>query len=266
MKKTIAKPKFKTYIDGFIMKLGPLSIHGKMIGVKKSEGDFKPSFVLQSPDGNTVEQRYIDLVTGKPWKNEECNRVHIAGNEVTVTDKATLDKLKVSALPKNIITLTAHNAEEIDNSLFPSDSNAYLFEPDTKDPDNVDLAQAIVAAIESLPNKTLIGVCNFHGHEGLFRVILWRGSIVLQKQRYPEELNEHEVKPVVTSNHVKAVKAFIEKRTEAFNAENYRNTIVARQKEALANPELLEATDIPEPAKTDTLAALLESLDGWGEE
>lgn len=264
--KATAKPKFKAYITDFTLEFAPLSLRGKMVGVRKSASDTKPKFNLVSPDGNPVEQFYYDAKTKKYYKNDECNRSFTSGEEVTVIDNETLKAVKMSELPKNSISLTVHDAKTINDTLFADDKNAYVFMPDEKDPKNVTRTRSLVAAINDSPHLAFIGTCNFHGTEGLYKVTIWRGQLVLQRYLYPSEVKEHEVLETVLDNDAKMLKAFFEKRKVEFDPETYRNTSVERQRQILDDPSQLEnVLSKPVAPTDDDLASLLSAFESFSE-
>lgn len=262
-KKVVAKPKFKSYISDFTINFGPLSLRGKMIGVRKSNTE--PKFKLVSPDGNPVEQTYIDTVTGNKFKAGECDRQFENAGEVIQMDKVTLDAIKVSDLAPNVITLTVHRTDDVKDLLYPSDNNGYLFLADDKDPKNLDRTAALIAAVNDSPDKALFGTCNFHSSEGLFRVSVWRGYLVLQKTLYPTQVNDHDSVPIVVTNDAKIIKSFMDKKVEDFDPNTYRSTSITKQVAALENPETLnDLSGLVVVPSEDDLAALFESLEDFG--
>ena len=52
-----------------------------------------------------------------------------------------------SALAKDVINLTVHDADAVNDSLFPADTNAYVFEPDFSDPVNIQWHSLITALL-----------------------------------------------------------------------------------------------------------------------
>lgn len=264
VKTAIAKPKFKTYISDFTIHFDPLSMRGKMIGVRKSDSDTKVKFSLVSPEGNEVLQKYQDAETLKLYTSEECSRMAQNGDELIIVDKQTLDAVKATPLPGNVINLSVHDSAPVNEAIFVEKSNGYIFIPDSKDPKNVKLTKSFTAAIAASPEKAFLGVCNFHGYEGLFRATVWRGHLVLQKQSYPDDINEHEVVQLPMDSEAKVIKSFFDKKTEPFSVENYRNLSVQRLREAVANPESMENIVFNETAPSDDdISSLLAALEDW---
>lgn len=265
--KATAKPKFKAYISDFTIELAPLSLRGKMVGVRKSASSTKPKFSLLSPDGNQVEQFYKDTKTEKLYKSDECVRSFQSGEEVTTIDKETLTALKQSDLPKNVIGLTIHEASSINDTLFADDKNAYIFVPDDKDPKNVSRTASLIAAMVESPQLAFLGTCNFHGTEGLFRATVWRGQLVLQRYLYPSEVNDHEIVPSSLDNDAKMLRDFFAKRVQPFDPQTYRNSTIDKQMQVLEDPSLLEnVLNQPSAPSDDDLASLLAAFETFTEE
>jgi non-homologous end joining protein Ku len=119
-------------------------------------------------------------------------------------------------------------------------------------------------------DKTLVGLCNLKGNEGLFRVTVWRGHLVIQRQCFPETINDHEVAPKadLTKAEVSKGLEMLDKLVSPFDAESYRNTIVDRQRkliEATANGdapviEEVKATKVKKTTETVDVLAALESM------
>jgi len=263
-KTAVAKPKIKPYISEFTLRFDPMNIRGSMIGVRKSEPSIKPQWTLVSPDGNPVEQFYKDVETGNLFTSNQCDRKFESGGETTIVDVETLKAIKASDLPNNIMGLTVHPAEAVDNACYPDKGQGYLFYPDASDPANVALSAAFVAAIDSSPDKAFIGVCNFHGFEGLFRVETWRGRLVFQKQLYPNEVNDHDTVPVVVDNNTKMLKNFFDKKVQEFDPTTYRNATIEKQLKALEDPSTIESVkdkvEVPSEADISDLLASLENF------
>lgn len=260
-----AAPKFKTYISDFTIRFDPLSIQGKMIGVRKSDSETKVAFKLVSPEGNPVEQFYRDTETKELFSNDQCSRMAESGDEVVILDKATVDALKATPLPGNVVSLSVHPSEDVNKTIFTDKSNGYIFVPHTKDPKNVKIAKALTAAINASPDKAFLGVCNFHGYEGLFRATIWRGHLVFQKQSYPGDINDHEIQDLTMDNEAKVFKSFFDKKLEPFDAETYRNVNTKRLRDALADPSSIEDAAKADVPTDDDITSLLASLDKWGE-
>jgi len=261
-KQAVSKPKLSTYISDFTLKFGPVSLRGLMSGVRESEAKTTPTFRLISPNGNAVEQKYIDVETKEAFAADDCDRYTEQAGEIVVMDNDTLKEIKKSLLPKNIMTLTVHPIAEVQNQIYHEKGQGYVFYPEEKDPANVKLYETFTAAIANSPDKAFIGVCNFHGHEGLFRVTVWRGRMVFQKQMYPGDLKAHEVVDFPLDNDAKVLRDIFEKRTEPFTADVYRNTVVERQREILADPSKLEVAGSVQPTESN-ISDLLASLADW---
>ena len=188
------QPKLKAYVSKFTIRLGPISMIGRLISLPKpGQKQKKYPFVLSTPDGKPVQQRYIN--ESNPSVLYTTDELHRAikkedGTLVPVeTEKIT--EVKKSELAKDVINLTVHDADAVNDSLFPSDANAYVFEPDFSDPVNIQWHSLMVALLAEHPEFAYVGICNLRNSEGLFRIVLWRDRLVVQRLMYPDEINDH---------------------------------------------------------------------------
>lgn len=92
-----------------------------------------------------------------------------------------ITETKKSELAKDVINLTVHDADVVNDSLFPADTNAYVFEPDFSDPVNIQWHSLITALLAEHPEFAYVGICNLRNNEGLFRIVLWRDRLVVQR-------------------------------------------------------------------------------------
>lgn len=249
--KTTVKPKMKSYVSTFVLRLGPISTTGRLVSVTLPK-DTKNSFKLATPDGLPVEQRYIDP-NGKLYEPSQLVRsVTNDEGEVITVDQAGIEAAKESLLPPNVLTATVHDACTVDQQLFPSDHNAYVLEPDTTDPANTKWHDFIVGVLSNDKcEKTLIGMCNLRNSEALFRVSVWRGHLVIQRQKFPSEIHDHDLieKHDVSKAEIQKGLAMLDKLAQPFDAEAYRNTIAERQQ------ALIEASKKGDVKATEAITA-----------
>lgn len=181
--------KPKAYVKHFTIRVGPIQTAGAMIPVRK--GKPKSDFKLCTPDGQAVKQMY-QSADGETWEYYQLGRaVENEHGQLVPVDQEAIAAAKKSDLPSNILNVTVHNANEVSDSLFPSNDNAYVFEPDSDDPANVEWYEVLRSLIDK-GDKAYVGVAKFHGHEGFFRLVTWRDRIVMQRQLFPEHLHAHE--------------------------------------------------------------------------
>lgn len=268
VKKAPIKPKMKSYVSDFTISLGALSWSGSLVGVRDT--DQGPKFKLISPDGNSVKQYYLDEITQKYFLPGELHKSFIQGDEQTTMTQDVVKAIGESEKPKNILPVTVHSAAEVDEYLYPADSNGYVFVPNIKVPELQRIFNALLVVLDT-ENKTLVGICNLQNHEGLFRLSVWRGQLVLQKQCYPADIREHTIDVItivdtkdetwtpyhVLGADVAAVTKMFTKQSQPFDPETYKNEIAAKQFALLADPDSIVLTDEkPEADISDFLASL----------
>lgn len=191
---TTAQPKMKAYVSQFVVHLGPITMNGRLISIKQPGVKQKAApFVLATPNGDPVVQRYIvESDPSKLYTYDELTRaVKTETGLATVEHAGIVADTKKSDLPKDVLNLTVHPKADVDAGLFAADSNAYVFEPDASDPVNLQWHSLMLALLTKDDEHAFIGVCNLRNNEGLFRLVVWRGRIVVQKMTYPADLHDH---------------------------------------------------------------------------
>jgi len=228
--------KVRSYASAVEMRLGIATVVGRLAPIRaprKKETEFK----LCTPDTRPVRQVYIDD-EGKIYEREELSRARVEDDVYIPVNAEEVEKAKESLLPLNIIDLTVHPAAEINKYLFPSDNNAYIFEPVRKspngkkvidDPVNDNWYNFINIILRDNPDIALMGKMNLQGYEGLFRLGLYQGLITVQRQLYPEDLNQFDFSTpdVDLETRTLALEASRALLSE-FEPESYRNSITER--------------------------------------
>jgi non-homologous end joining protein Ku len=228
----MSKPR--AYVGSFTMHFGPATTSGRLLAIRTP--DKAPKLHYCTPDGQPVRQCYVDD-NEKVYFHDELGRAVMddEGNLVPVNADA-VDQAKTSELPLNVLNLTAHNTEDVEKFLFPSNNNAYIFEPVIKnasnkiidDPVNTqwhDFLNVLVRDSES----TFIGRCNLRNHEGLFRLSHYQGYIVIQKMLYPEDLNQYEpIRPELDQVVKDKALSVVSAMTQPFDPSTYNNVITER--------------------------------------
>lgn len=226
------QPKMKAYVSKFTIRLGPISMVGRLISLPKpGQKKKKYPFVLSTPNGEPVQQRYIsESDPSVLYTTDELHRA-IKKDDGTLVpvETETITEVKKSELAKDVINLTVHDADAVNDSLFPADTNAYVFEPDFSDPVNIQWHSLITALLAEHPEFAYVGICNLRNSEGLFRIVLWRDRLVVQRLMYPDEINDHGALEKDLQGHVddaavaKAVK-MLTKLNTPFVADEYVDT------------------------------------------
>lgn len=261
------QPKFKKYVTNFTLRMGPLTTVGSLVGVRKPESKYDAGkYVLTSPSGEPVKQQYVDA-SGKVIAKNELGKAKpvkigtLENGEAVIeyhpVDVGVVKEIKEAVLPKNVLTLQVHDKESVDRSVFPSNSNGYVFVPNSDDPVNVQMYDVIREGLTM--DKAFLGMGNMRGFDTFLRAYLWRGQIVLQKVLFPEDVNDHET--ISMPNLPDSTKVKVEKMLgrfcKSFDSNDYRNVV----KEKLASLEGETSVDViisPTGAVSFDLDALLE--------
>jgi hypothetical protein len=185
-----------------------------------------------------VRQCYIDP-TEKVWWESELGRAEKdADGNLFPVDPEQVAAAKKSDLPLNYVELTAHPVEDVDTSLFPADSNAYVFDPVIKNssgkvvenPVNKALHDLINTLVRDHPELAFVGRCNLNNYEGVYRVVLHQGYMTFQKQLHPEEINQYEVmeRPAVKAADRTKGEKVLSALIAPYNDATYADTVAER--------------------------------------
>ena len=186
----------KAYASQVTIHFGNCTTTGALYPVRTTSTT--PKFKLATPDAKPVEQVYRDE-DGKVWEKDVLKRgLFNAEEQFELVSDNVVEEAKESQLPLNIFNLTAHPKEDVDRFVFPSTNQAYILRPmvknsknkEVKDPVNIQWYDFVNVLLRD-SDVALLGICNLQNHEGLFRLGLYQGWITVQKQLYPEELNQY---------------------------------------------------------------------------
>lgn len=186
----------KAYASQVTLHFGSATVTGALYPIRKTSTT--PKFKLATPDAKPVEQVYRDE-DGKIWEKDVLKRgIFNSEGEFELVSSTAVEEAKTSTLPLNIFNLTAHPKEDVDRYVFPSTNQAYILRPivknskgkEVKDPVNVQWYDFLNVLLRDA-DIALLGMCNLQNYEGLFRLGLYQGWITVQKQLYPEELNQY---------------------------------------------------------------------------
>lgn len=187
--------KTRSYVSKFTMSIGgKIATEGRLMAIRATKDDYK----LCTPDYKPVRQVYMDE-DGNIYERHELSRgVQISKGEplVPVGDNEEIESARTSNMPKNILEFDVYRTEDVARHIFPSENQAYMFQvarnrKGLTNPQHMQNYKALVALLNN-PGVALIGKCNLNNHEGLFRAGLFNGQMYLQKQLYPEGINQFE--------------------------------------------------------------------------
>jgi hypothetical protein len=283
----------QTYASDFTIKLklgavATLQTTGKLIGIHKPVPKEAKTSLVAPGTADPVKQFYVpeSLVSAgvssftrdQLLTAADCDRVVAIKNqmtgetEYTPIPKEALKEVAKSDLPKNIMNVTVHTVDDIDQVMFPmKDAQSYVFYPNSKDPDNLTNYTLLVAVLNR-SDLAFASVVNLQNHEGLFRLQMWRGRIALVRQGWPDGINEHEnpsedefkVAPIPDAVIEKAIKGFT-KMVEPIDPDTYKDRILAEKVALKTAIDKGEAPVVAE-AKEVSVDALSALLDAFGED
>lgn len=228
----MSKPR--AYVGSFTMHFGPATTTGRLMPIRTPDRSPKLHYCTQ--DGQPVRQCYVDS-DGKTYFAEELGRATMDddGNLVPVNTEA-INQAKTSELPLNILNLVAHNSSDVEQFLFPSNNNAYIFEPVVKNASNKIIDDPVnrqwhdfLNVVVRDSNAVFMGRCNLRNFEGLFRLSHYQGYLVVQKMLYPEDLNQYEpMTPELDPLVLDKALSVVENMVQPFNPDTYNNVIADR--------------------------------------
>ncbi len=232
---TLKTVKPKAYVGNFTIRIGPIQMVGKMFPIRKPKES--TGFKLCTPDGRQVKQVYTPTDgSDEMFQYAELERgVLDDDGKMVLVGQDNITEAKTSDLPNNVINVTVHDEREVDGMMWPSDDNAYLFEPNSADPANVQWHEVLLGLLTK-GNKAYVGMCKFHNNDGFYRLTVWRDRIVMQKQLFPESLHDHSKYPAdvkVQAAIVKKAASVMDKITEPFDPSLYVDEQTNRVKELI---------------------------------
>jgi non-homologous end joining protein Ku len=259
-------PGPRKYVGDFQITVGPISLLGSLIGVRKTGSDDDNKFVSVCPDcpapvkpkqGYTCENGHgpygiADLLKAKMLDDNDKTLVFVSPDDVKDARR--------SDLPVNVMQCTVHSAADIEAATFPSDT-AYVFTPRNRD-DYYNLLVDLAANSD----KAFVAQCNVRNHEGFYRLVEWRGSLCIQRLYWPYEVNEFDRYVVGADKAVyNAGYAMIERIETDFDPDTYVATTAAKLA-ALSPTGARPAAPATAPRPTvNSKDDLLAALSAFGE-
>jgi non-homologous end joining protein Ku len=249
------------------MHFGPATTTGRLLPIRLP--DAAPKLHYCTPEGQPVKQCYIDTDSKTYFPDELGRAVMDEDGNLVQVDAEAVTAAKTSDLPLNVINLTAHNADEVERFLFPSNNNAYIFDPVIKNSSNKIIDDPVNTQWHDFMNvlvrdseATFVGVCNLRNHEGLFRLSHYQGYIVIQKMLYPENLNQYEpIRPELDATVRDKALSVVRSMVQPFDPEAYRNSVTERLLEVTsADFDPTTATPRVEASATLDMASALDSF------
>lgn len=259
---TATKPK--TYISDFSVTFRGQTVKGRLVPIRRTvESDVK----LCSPEGGEVWQRYIDG-NGKTYEFYELERAIVdEDGNYRLVDKDELKRARQSSLENNVMNITVHTRQDAEQWLYPSEHNAYIFEPvimkskrPVHEPDN-DKMYNIIQAIVDSGKYAVVALACIRGSEALYRLVPYKGYIAVQRQLYPEDLWQTYEEYSSQLDRTQKKKALLgaDSSITPFNPEDYINEVRGRI-ETVKSEDFVPGSKM---SNDPTESSVDDLLDGW---
>lgn len=252
----------RKHVSEFQIQLGPINAIGSLVKLEKT--DTANKYVSVCPDCEAptpVRQQYVcteESSHGPFVQGDLTVKARKVGDDLVRVSAEEVKAARTSELPLNVFQATVHARDEISANVVPG-SKSYIFLP--RSPDQY---YGLLTLMLEAGDNEFIAVCNIKHVEGLYRLTLWNGSVLLQQLLWPEDVNEFEpVQADASQQLVEAAREMIERIRVPFDPDNYRSTVkekIRRINEALGDAPPKER----KPVKPDTTIDILSALESFG--
>jgi non-homologous end joining protein Ku len=235
-----ATMKFRQYVASpkFNIRFGPWTATGGLSALQtsaKERGEVEMH--MCTVDGSGVTRQYVGP-DGKPVEEEALVRYYIGEDkEKVVVGKQALEDMKESkaeTLPMNEMVLTVHPLHQCAGQMYPDGSkNSWVFIPKEDSPESIGIHDNLLLMSERF---AILSHVNINHHEGLFRVIAWRGHLVLQPQLFVDRVRNWPVldMPEVEDEIFNKLEGYFDALSKDYDEEAYLDTSAARVRNVLA--------------------------------
>ncbi len=236
---TVSQKKMRSFVSDFTVYLGDLTASGKLVSVqspKPKSGTGDGSYKLCTKDGQKIFQSWRSE-GGETFEKDELAR-YIEGEdgEMQIIDPEEIAEAKKSQLEQNSMHITVHRISEMADQMWPAgDRNSFVFVPDQAKEMNTLVERVLLRGLSS-KKYGLVAHCNVRGNEAIFRLVEWRGYLVLQPQIYTNKLNPHERQDFRVPAEITAkAEALLDQLCTDFDGDSYVDGTLDRIREAEAN-------------------------------
>ena len=257
--------RMRSYVSNFHIYMGDMVTAGRLVPVEAAEpkGRGAGSYHYCTPTGDTVKQVYRDHEGTIYETSELAFYMEDEDGERHIVDKAAVDEARKSELEANSMHLTIHDLREMDGQVWPNGTKkSFVFVPDSSKESNVVIERALIRAV-SLNKFGFLAVVNLRNHEGVFRLVEWRGHLVVQPQVYTDALKPHEPhEPFrLAKEATEKIETLCDMLSTPFDASDYINDTKRRVKaaEAIALGRAEGAKIVERTSKTVDLMSILDS-------
>ncbi len=256
----------KSVVGQFVVHMGPATVTGSLHSIKAPEP--KSTIVTCGPNGEIVKQGYSDGENF--WTQKECGKGEKQEDgSMKLLSAEAVALAKASPLPKNILNVEIHRAEEVDKFLFRSPDSSYVMFPVIKngrkvieDPANDKWYEFIRTAVAESPEHTFVGRANIRNKESTVRLGIHEGHLMIERMLYPEQLNEFpEPSGGLTATEKAKAKAIVQALATPFDLGAHKDSVPERL--AVAVEAGAEAPVVIEPEPIPDTFDLESALDSF---
>lgn len=233
----------KKYISDFEIHLGHLTMKGALYPLQRSivRGKGDGSYSIVGPNGEMLRRVWVIDETGETVDDELTQRVKVnEDNTTTMVNKDAIAAAREATIPKNHMVLRIHDAKEVDDIWADESGKSFVFYPN---PEMEMWAEAADTLAQKLAQgkKVALAEVNLRGHQRLYRLVAWRGYLVLQPHCYSDGVNDHEPrKPKVRREVSQLMDSILDGFSAEFDPESYINAKLDRLRAA----EAVEAGEV----------------------
>lgn len=261
-----------------VISLGLASTRGKFVTVGKARSGPSSRMVCPVCRDESVRQFYVgdgcscpvpglESVKGEPdlfrhvlgtpvgWTQGQVPTKLVHGALTAVVDRSEVREAAKPDLPAAHLELRVHHADQVLEQTWPN-GRVYLFEPATVD----DFYSVLVDRVGADPRKVYVGLMSIKGAVGWWRLLSYRGALVVQGLARPEEVGDFtgpEVAP--EARYVKMMTELAEAVLEDFDPSDYSSDLPERLA-ALVAAKAEDSTAAPVPAAPAAKAPALEAV------
>lgn len=262
-------PTTRAYVSEYQLRVGPINVIGTLTNITRTNSQEHNRYVTVCPDCETptpVEQRYICPTdpTHGPYRQRELTvkARDIGDGQLVKVDSEEVEAARRSVLPLNVFQATAHPRNEIETVTFPDDK-AYVFTPR-----QTDEYFAVLYDLVETSDYAFVAVTNVRNSEGFFQLTTWNNCLVLQKLRWPSDVNHFTPAATVVKPELRdAALNMIERLASPFDQESYMNGLSTVKERLKALVEALEGNEPEKVSSQETVTNtpdLLALLNDFG--
>lgn len=179
----------KPYVSEVTLALGPMEVVGGVYPPAVTNASKEERLVLVCPgceDTHKVEQFYqCPDVADHIFKMGELDKAKDVDGELVRVSAEEAAAARESELPKNVLDIRIHTAEEIKGKTLPSGST-YVYRPKS----GAKFYGVLIDLIQKRPDLVFMGHMNLRGKDKFMKVdVALNGQLVLEEMMWPEDVD-----------------------------------------------------------------------------